>query len=128
MNVLRIRRLQIILALGIFAALASGCGTYRTTFIRSQAKADREAEIVKTNYSHGFGIAGGGGFFFAIHRMLPCFVDWTGPVDLSQKCPGGFYKVEHYHTFGQNTVAAFVSWLIILNPYHSATVEITPAG
>lgn len=118
-------RLGIAFVLSIFVALALGCGTYRTTYIVSRAAPESQAEVEKINYSHGFGLVGGGGFFFGLHRIFPCFVDWTGPVDVSENWPQGLYKVEQYHTFGQNAAAAFVSWLILLNPYHTATVEIS---
>ena len=35
--------------------------------------------------------------------------------------------MEQYHTFGQNSAAAFLSWLLVLNWYHPATVEIYAA-
>jgi len=56
--------------------------------------------------------------------VIPCFFNWIGPVRLDKLCPNGFHEIAQYHNFGQNTSAAFITWLIILNPYYESTVDI----
>ena len=64
---------------------------------------------------------GGGRFFFALHPVLPPLIDSTGPVTV----PRTFSEVPHDHSFAQNTLAAFISWLLLpLNWIHQSTVEI----
>jgi len=109
-----------------------GCGTYRITYVMPSAKISNSTEKVKTEYSHGVGLIGGAALFFAIHRMFPCWVDYTGGIDLSyyylnsQDKYNGVYKVEQYHSFGQNTVSALLSCGVILNTVHSSVVQIYP--
>jgi len=50
-------------------------------------------------------------------------VDYTGAVNVTEKCPEGFTEITHYHTFGENAGAAFLSWLVLVNAYHESTVE-----
>jgi len=113
--------LFLILVAGM-AFLLTGCGTYQIVYINPDVPPSFERSSI--TYAHGWGIAGGGGFFFAVHRIIPCFVDYTGPVDLRGYAPNGFQQIDQHQTFGQNALAAFISWLILVNPYHPSTVEI----
>jgi hypothetical protein len=108
--------------LAAIAFVLTGCGTYRIVYVNPDIKPSFEKTSI--TYAHGWGIAGGGGYFFAVHRIIPCFVDYTGPVDLRKYAPNGFQQIDQHQTFGQNALAAFISWLILVNPYHPSTVEI----
>ena len=52
--------------------------------------------------------------------MFPALMDYTGPRDVDSN----FAEVQHYHTFGRNASAAFLSWLVLVNAHHESTVEI----
>lgn len=115
-----------ILLVSFLAVAAAGCGPYR---IRYQMPSERPSnEKLSVPHAHGLGLIGGGGWFFIVHQLFPALLDYTGPVDLRKECPGGFQEVSHYHTFGQNAGAAFISWLVLVNAYHESTVEIVKAG
>ncbi len=60
-----------------------------------------------------------------LNPMSPALIDYTGEVQTSSVCPDGFSQVSHYHTFGQNAGAAFISWLIVFNVYHQSNVDWT---
>ena len=105
--------------------LASGCGPYQ---IRYQMPSRQASEFVTTKaHAHGVGLIGGGAWFFFLHQMFPALVDYTGPEDVEKLAPKGFAEISHYHTFGQNAGAAFLSWLAFLNVYHESTVEVKHA-
>ncbi len=115
------KRLTSVLITVLLLASASGCGPYRIRYTMP-SKLRSEMAVTKT-HAHGIGPIGGGGFFFVLHQMFPCPGDYTGPVDIEDVCPNGFSEVSHYHTFGQNAGAAFLSWLTLINVYHESTVE-----
>lgn len=119
------RQLIVIVVLSA-VALSSGCGTYQTIY-RMRSAEPRPGPTDDRRYAHGFGLIGGGGFFFAFHRMFPAWVTWSEPINLSRDYPEGIYQIEQYQSFGQHTSAAFLSWLILFNAYHPSTIKITPA-
>lgn len=92
----------------------SGCGSYKTTYMMRRADQSIEKPVYH-KYAHGMGI---GGF-----RILPAWVPWKRPIDLSQDTPEGFYKVEQFHSIDQNALA----WLLVINWYHQTHILITPA-
>jgi hypothetical protein len=110
----------------VLAAAATGCGPYRIRYQMPSARPSEEKLSIP--HAHGLGPIGGGGWFFIVHQLFPALLDYTGPVDLRKQAPGGFREVSHYHTFGQNAGAAFISWLVLVNAYHESTVEIVKAG
>jgi hypothetical protein len=114
------------LLVSLLAGAAAGCGPYRIRYQMPSARPSEEKLSVP--HAHGLGLLGGGGWFFIVHQLFPALIDYTGPVDLRKQAPGGFREVSHYHTFGQNAGAAFISWLIFVNAYHESTVEIVKAG
>lgn len=120
-----VRNLALLLLL-ISATFSTGCGTYKTTYVMRREE-PRIAKPIHRVYAHGIGVAGGGGYFFAAHRIFPAWVSWTRPIRLDRDTPEGFYKVEQFHSFSQNTGSAFLSWLIFVNWYHPTHVLIAPA-
>jgi hypothetical protein len=106
----------------IFAA----CGPHRITYIRS-SMAGRDVYEQDRTHANGIGpfLAGGGGYFGVIDEMSPALIDYTGPMNVAQICPDGFYKVSHHHSFGESVMAGCISWVIILNAYHESKVEFT---
>jgi hypothetical protein len=112
----------------LLASLTFGCGTYGITY-RSPSLAappEKSFEVVK-HHAHGVGpfIVGGGGFFFLFQSMSPALVDYTGEVDTRKICPdgkGGIAEVHHYHNYGQNSLAALISWAAIGNWFHQSNV------
>lgn len=57
--------------------------------------------------------------------MSPALIDYTGEVDLRTVCPTGYdaiSEIQHYHNFGQNALAALISWVGIVNWYHRSNV------
>lgn len=101
-------------------ALSCGCGPYRIRYTMGEPG---PTEVVKTQtHAHGLGLIGGGAYFFLLNQMFPALVDYTGPVDVDRACPD-FREVTHYHTFGDNAGAAFLSWLCLVNVYHPSIVE-----
>lgn len=99
----------------------TGCGPYR---IRYTMPSKPPTNLVTSrDHAHGIGLIGGGLYFFALHQMFPALVDYTGPVDVASECPNGFTEISHHHEFEHNTLAAFLSWLVLLNVYHKSTVE-----
>jgi len=116
---------RIVAALGVFLIVAA-CGPHHITYIRSSV-ASRNVYTQERTHAHGIGplIAGGGGYFGVINEMSPALIDYTGPVNVTEACPDGFYKVSHHHNFGQSVMAGVISWLIIVNAYHESKVEFT---
>ncbi len=104
------------------ALTLSACGPYRITY-RMPSLRGRETETKTDLHSHGIGLIGGGGFFFAGSQMFPALADYTGEVDTRTICPDGFVEVSHYHTFWQQTVAAVISWAGVLNWWHASYIE-----
>lgn len=114
------RLISIFIAVLVLAS-ASGCGPYRIRY--TMPSKQRSGMVVTKTHAHGLGPGGGGAYFFALNQMLPCPVDYTGPMDIQDVCPNGFSEISHYHTFGQNAGAAFLSWLVLVNAFHQSTVE-----
>ena len=127
--------IRIIAAL-LSIALMLGCGPYRIRYEYPSrvSPPDRTFEVVKV-HAHGIGplLIGGGGYFFLLQSMSPALIDYTGEVDLRTICPKGYdsiSEVQHYHNFGQNALAALISWIGIVNWYHRSNVIyecVTPA-
>jgi hypothetical protein len=111
------------IALALALVLMSGCGTYRITYRFPSRQPVAEELSLHRKHSHGIGLIGGGGYFFAFHQMFPALVDYSGEQSVPKLCPHGVYEVKHYHDFGQNTVAALISWLILVNAWHQSHVE-----
>jgi hypothetical protein len=109
---------SLVLASFCLLATLSACGPYRIRYKNADHVPERTSEV--RTHAHGLGLIGGGGYFFFVHQMFPALVDYTGPV----KVPSRFAEVSHYHTFGQNAGAAFLSWLVLVNAYHESMVEI----
>lgn len=105
-------------------SLITACGPYKVKYVMS-SKPNQLSYTTTKNHAHGFGplLIGGGGLFFMLHPMSPALIDYTGEVQTSDVCPDGFSSVTQYHTFGQNSGAAFLSWLIIFNVYHKSNVD-----
>jgi hypothetical protein len=111
-----------VLGIMVLLCVASGCGTYKITY--RMPSNEPSSIVLSEKQAHGLGPAGGGGFFFVGSQVIPCFFNWTGPVKLDKLAPKGFYEISQYHTFGQNTASAFITWLIIINPYYESTIDI----
>lgn len=111
------------LALVLALVFLTGCGTYRITYRLPSKEAQAEKYPLRKKHSHGIGLVGGGGYFFALHQMFPALIDYTGERSVPGHCPNGVYEVSHYHDFGQNTVAALISWLVLVNVWHQSNVE-----
>lgn len=110
-------------ALALLVVLASGCGTYRITYRFPSQEKDAEKLAVHEKHSHGIGLVGGGGYFFAVHQMFPALIDYSGEKSVAEYCPNGVYEITHYHEFAQNALAALISWLIVVNVWHQSNVE-----
>ena len=122
------KRLRAILALLPLSALVGCGGPYKITYTMPSKEAP-DPVIVTEEHRHGIGplIVGGGGFFTLFQAISPALVDYTGSVETSKHCPNGFSQVEHHHTSDQNSDAALLSWLLIVNWRHASTVEWTCA-
>lgn len=105
----------------LMAALLTGCGTYRITYRFPTKQPMADTRVIRKHHAHGIGI-GGGGYFFAIHQMLPALIDYTGEQHVADICPNGVYEVSHHTKFWHNAAAAFTSWLVVLNVYHPSEV------
>jgi hypothetical protein len=112
-----------IVALLAGIALLAGCGTYRITYRMPSKEAQAESGTIEKGHSHGFGLIGGGGYFFAIHQMFPALIDYTGERQIAEVCPNGAYEIEHHTEFWHNAGAALISWLVIVNVYHPSEVH-----
>jgi hypothetical protein len=104
-------------------AVGMGCGTYRITYRFPSKQVTSEEFPLRKKHSHGIGLIGGGGYFFFIHQMFPALIDYSGERSVPKHCPHGVYEVQHYHDFGQNTVAALISWLVLVNVWHQSNVD-----
>lgn len=104
--------------------LLAGCGPHRITYRMPSAQGKPTYTTTKT-HAHGIGplLIGGGGYFFLVNEISPALIDYTGKVKTTDVCPHGFAEVSHYHTFGQNAGAAFISWLAVVNAYHQSNVD-----
>jgi hypothetical protein len=109
------------LAIGLMACI--GCGPYRVTYVMP-SRGDHPPTITR-KHAHGIGplLIGGGGLFGVLNPMSPALFDYTGAVKTTDICPNGFSRVEHYHTFDQNALAALISWFALVNAYHPSTVD-----
>jgi hypothetical protein len=112
------RRLLVALLCVVFLA---GCGTYRITY-RMPSRTPVDGPPIKMGHSHGIGplLVGGGGYFFLFSQISPALIDYTGTRRISEVCPNGIAQLSHHHTFGQNTAAAFISWLLVVNWRHTS--------
>ena len=119
------RTISLILA-ALVPLLSVGCGPYQMRYTMP-SKQDSGFKTTET-HAHGIGLIGGGVYFFLFNQMFPALVDYTGAVNVTEKCPEGFTEITHYHTFGENAGAAFLSWLVLVNAYHESTVEFHHAG
>jgi hypothetical protein len=120
------RRIIVLSLAALIPVLVSGCGPYQVTY-KMPSKMPSGKKFTET-HAHGLGPIGGGAYFFFLNPMFPALVDYTGAIDVKEKCPEGFSEITHYHTFGENAGAAFLSWLVFLNVYHESTVEFHPAA
>lgn len=116
---------RLLAVLGVLSIVAA-CGPHRITYIRS-SMVTKNVYTQQRTHAHGIGplLAGGGGYFGVINEMSPALIDYTGPVNVTEVCPDGFYKVSHHHNFEQSVMAGFISWLIIVNAHHQSEVEFT---
>ena len=105
-------------------ALLTGCGTYRITYRLPSRQVMAETTPIKRSHAHGIGLIGGGGWFFIVSQIFPAWIDYTGPVSIPENCPAGVYEVSHHHGFGWNALAAFISWVIVVNAYHRSEVNL----
>jgi hypothetical protein len=117
------RIIAVSLILSMLASLGCG-GAYRVTY-RNPSVVGQKYEYEETSHAHGIGplLIGGGGFFIFLNPMSPALADWTGPVETEPICPNGFSEVSHGHNFGQSFLAGLISWIAIVNWYHSSTVK-----
>jgi hypothetical protein len=111
-----------ILAL-VLVSLLVGCGTYRITYRFPSNEAVAEKHPLRKKHSHGIGLIGGGAYFFFLHQMFPALIDYTGVRSVPRHCEHGVYQVQHYSDFGQNTLAALISWLVLINAWHPSNVD-----
>ena len=110
------------LTIFVFIILLVGCGPYRVTYVKSRNEPIRTPTVtVERSHAHGLGplILGGGLIYFLIHPISPPLFDYSGEVYIAQVCPPDYEIVEttHESTFGQNSLAAAISWFVIVDAY-----------
>lgn len=99
-----------------------GCGpTHRLVFEMPSAQ---PGSYVSQEVHHGLGLIGGGLFYLAASQIFPRLIRYSDPIDIGSLCPNGFSEVRQFHTAESNLYSGFLSWLIILDPYHTTDVEI----
>ena len=117
-----------VVALFLCIGLISGCGPYRIKYLQPHnAEPPAQTFQVVTGHAHGIGplVIGGGAYFFLLQSMSPALIDYTGEIDTRKICPVGYdaiSEVQHYHNFGQSSLAALISWVGIVNWYHRSNV------
>lgn len=110
--------------------LIIGCGPHRITFVRSSLEQQTNVNTFsrEQQHSHGIGpliIGGGIGAFWLMNEISPALFHYTGDAYTTDFCPDGFVSVTHNQTYGQNTIAALISWVVAVNAYQTSKVHYT---
>jgi membrane-associated PAP2 superfamily phosphatase len=101
---------------------ASACGpSFTLVYQRPSAKPGAYSAL----HAHqGFGLVGGGLLYSVVSPIFPRLLRYQGPIDLSEHCTNGFSSVRQTNAAEHNLYSAGISWLIVVDPYHTTEIEI----